>query len=230
MMFARLAVAVAIGVLTAHASAAPVTSTAGFGTASVIDFSQFAASCGSFAAAGCQGPLNVGSLVGETVTYTGTSGTDGSSVYNNTFGLGGNGVWGDGRNGFVGNNDVTAFMQFMFEAGPVAGVGGFVNYAPSFFGEAIMEALDSQGNVIETFNVTADAPISTPGAENAGAFRGFLHATSDIYGVRYSNAFSGLDDRTFTRGAAIPEPSMLALVALALGALSVARRRKTEGK
>jgi PEP-CTERM motif len=173
--------------------------------------------------------LNVGGLVGETTTYNGTAGGSGSSIYNSGFGLGNNGIWTNGRNGYVGNNGEIGFTQFVFDDGPVAGVGAFVNYATySLSPDAIMEALDMSGNVIETYNVTALAPISTPSAIDDGAFRGFLRATNDTYGVRYSNAFSVLDDLTFARAEAVPEPSTIALVGVALASLPMARRRKAK--
>lgn len=214
---------VASGLWAGQAGATLITSNAGFTSPSVIDFSQFAAACGSFGAAGCQGPLNVGALVGETVTFTGTPGFNGAAVYNGGFGLIGNGSWNSGRNGYVGDNSETSFMTFTFAAGPVSDVGAFVNYAPGA-GVARMEVLDALSFVLETHDVGVEAAISTPGGLNAGAFRGISHATSDIYAIRWSGAFSVLDDLSFSRN--VPEPGSLALLGLGLFGLAFRRKRK----
>lgn len=216
---------VASGLWAGQAAATLITTNVGFTSPSVIDFSQFAATCGGFAAAGCQGPLNVGGLVGETVTFTGTPGFNGASVYNGGFGLGGNGTWNSGRNGYVGDNSSTSFMTFTFAAGAVSDVGAFVNYAPGN-GVARLEVLDALSNVLESHDIGAEAAISTPSGLNAGAFRGISHATSDIFAVRWSGSFSVLDDLTFNRN--VPEPASLALLGLGLFALGFSRRRMQE--
>ena len=225
------------GLLTASviAKATLVTSAPTDGT--VIDFSQFAFGC-PFGAPGCRASdtPNVGGLVGETVLFSGTAEfippNDlflGSSLTNERFGLGENGAWDEGRNGFAGNGLSDASMEFMFLNGPVSFVGGFLNYAVVFGSfdtlPPTLEVLDAGLNVLESYDIFALAPISTSIlGTNDGAFRGISRATNDIFALRWSGSFSVLDDLTFVRK--IPEPTTLALLVIGLAGLASAVRRK----
>jgi hypothetical protein len=68
-------------------SAALVTSSAGFFSPTVIDFSAYAG-CG-YGELGCTPPQ----IVSPGVQFTGTSGFLGASVYNRLFDVGANGIW-----------------------------------------------------------------------------------------------------------------------------------------
>jgi len=159
-----------------------------------VDFSQF----GPFV--DTQGPVQVGDLVGEDIEWSST--TPFSVIGNGFYGLGTNGNWDAGRNGYVGLNDADQgnSMRFDFNDDSVCGVGGFVNYAPDFFQNPFtITALDSNNDVLETFDVSNNAPISTPNAINDGEFRGIVRATNDIAALELSGEFDVLDDLKFTR-------------------------------
>ncbi len=122
-------------------------------------------------------------------------------------------------------------MTFTFNDGLVSGVGGFINYAPGF-ASALIEALAADGiTILESYVLNLDAPISTPGGVDDGAFRGILRATADIGAFRVSNGYVVLDDLTFGGGGtqSVPEPSSLAMLGVAglIGAVRRYRQRRS---
>jgi hypothetical protein len=200
-----------------HAHAVLVTNAASLGSSTVIDFSQF----GPFVFTA--GPVQIGSVVGDNVTWESTSNI--SVIGNGGYNLGANGFWDSGRSGFTGTNSDTAAMTYRFLDGPVAGVGGFVNYtvAPDGPSDAIISVLDSNDTVLESYNISVLAPIVTPSAVNDGAFRGILRNSADIYALRLSDKFSVLDDLTYT--GQIPEPSSVFLTVIGLTGMLALRKR-----
>jgi hypothetical protein len=210
------------------ASAALVTSPAGFPTSTVIDFSAFAG-CATFAQAGCSPPQTIA----PGVQFTGTPGFLGASLYNGLFGLGSNGSWDSGRNGYVGINNQQngsgIFARFTFST-PVSAVGVFENYAPGL-GEPdpILEVLSSSNAVLESYDLAVAAPISTPGGVDAGAFRGVLRASADISAIEFIDGFQVVDNLTFG-AAVVPVPTLsplssLALLVVAFAGFGLTRRR-----
>ena len=204
----------------APAQAALITSPISLSSPKVIDFGQFG---GQFQFT--SGPVQIGGLVGEDVTWS-TNGPD-SVIGNGGYGLGDNGSWSSGRDGYTGSNSSVRNMLFTFNDGLKSAVGGFINYLPNNGSAVLIEALGEGGALLESYDLFATAPISTPGQLDAGAFRGIQRAANDIRALRVSNSFVVLDDLTFTTNSTpIPTPALLpGLIAMSVGVL---RKRKAE--
>ena len=126
--------------------------------------------------------------------------------------LGANGEW-TGLRGVQTDSGVE--ITFTFRAGPVAGVGAFMNYAPhesEYAGVVRIEALAADGSVLEGYDLEDVAPIDTsdcapaPRCVDQGAFRGILRQTDDIHAFRVTGGFHALDDLRFTRISELPSP------------------------
>src|SRR4051794_33409407 len=157
-----LATIAAAGVLGAPARASLVTSDPGTGTTI------------TFTATGNNGFGNPGPVVVDGVTVTGNPQvTYGDAHYV----LVANGSW---DMSWVATNNGSGTINF--DLGGLYGLaGGFVNYAPNNGSPPTITALGADGTtVLETYDLAALAPISTPGSSNDGAFRGISRATSDI--------------------------------------------------
>jgi hypothetical protein len=147
---------------------------------------------------------------------------------------GGNGRWSQGKTfagvdgDFASDGSVVA-MRFSFDK-PVQGVGGFMNYDPTYtFGVSgslplplYLAALDTAGNVLEDWEV----PILTPGGENEGAFYGIGRGSADIAAFVISGPFAVVDD---LQVAAVPEPSTWAMLLAGLALLGYSARRSRGG-
>ena len=171
-----------------------------------VDFSQFTGDfsgiCpGTFFLDFCftGGPMQIGSLVGEDITWSGSTGSE--VIGNGPYGLETNGEWDAGRNGYIGGDfDPSSTMRIDFNDNPVCAVGGFVNYEPISAETVMLIAYDSSNAVLESFDLLADAPINTPEPSlNDGAFRGFVRATNDIAAIEFTNSLEVLDDLKFSR-------------------------------
>jgi hypothetical protein len=212
--FAFASALLAVLVCTSDAPAFLSTSSADVPSPTVIDFSQFGSQIDIGAG------VQVGGLVGENVFLTAVGH---AIVGPMSHGVGGNGSW--TRSGALSDDLSLGSLTFKFNSGPVGRVGGFMNYCPDCSASgALIEALDNVGNVLEGYNLKIAAPISTGSSSlNAGAFRGIIRGSSDIYALRLSHAFSVVDDLAFTR---VPEPSALILALLGGGSyLALARKR-----
>jgi len=159
------------------------------------------------------GPIQVGNLVGEDVQWT----ADNAFAFlgNGGYGLVSNGNWDSGRNGYAATDADDVMMTFTF-AEPVCAVVGFVNYIPDFGPDFMMEIFDGGGGLLESFNVSMDAPISTPGATNDGEFRGFVRATNEIASLELSGSFDVLDDLEFSRNCVVVGGEIIPIDASAL--------------
>lgn len=158
------------------------------------------------------------------ITY---SSTTGSSVI-------GKGNYGLQQNGnsvnslIVGTNSPTATITFTF-ATPVAMFGGGTNYSLRF-GDSlpdgnnpVISAFDSANNLIASYDIFALAPISTPGATDAFAFRGIDGGGTGIASFTLSGGYVII--RGFA-GPAVPEPAAWALMIVGFGLTGAAMRRR----
>ena len=158
------------------------------------------------------GGYSVFAPVGEEVWY----GDSGYSLIDN-------GSWSDFAwvGGYCYSGSCTATIDL---GGSYSAVGGFMNYATGS-GSATISAIAADGTtVLESYDLTALAPISTPGGLNAGDFRGIERGTSDIAFLQLSGSYLIAHDLTVSP---IPEPETYAMLLAGLGLLGfMARRRK----
>lgn len=218
--------ALALLVPVPSASADFVTSLGGFPAPdTLVDFNQFTRRVNGM------GPVQVGTAVGENIIFTSTSA---SSFVGITTGylLGANGSWEPSKGPSVGSNTAAPVtLAFRFNSGPVSSVGAFMNYNADNPQSLIIAALASDGSVLESYDISSLAPIITPGATDAGAFRGITRATADIAAFTLSDKAVLLDDLRFSRVAAVPEPSGLVLLGSgAVGFIALAGRRRVGGR
>lgn len=188
----------------------------------VIDFSQFSGWLWG------AGPTQVGTLVGDDVVFTST--TTSSVIGDGGYGFLSNGSW-SGKSG-AGLNTSTGTMTFTFNTAMVSSVGGFLNYVPDagYGGDVFISVYDSLSTLLESYNISALAPISTPGGVNAGAFRGISRSTADISYFTLSNAYVMIDDLTYSSTGGptpTPEPSTLLLLSGGIMALGLGRKKIT---
>ena len=157
-----------------------VTDAAGIpGSQKVVDFSQFSGGYNYFADFH-SAPVQIGRSIGENILWSATDPT--SFLGDNTFfpyDLSPNGFWDDGRVGFSALDVASGTMTYTFR-NPVSAVGGFINYSPDPTTTVTLAALDSSGNILESYEITSLAPISTPGEMDAGAFRGIALSSAVI--------------------------------------------------
>jgi hypothetical protein len=136
------------------------------------------------------------------------------------YGLGDNGGFG-GDAVYAGVDSGTGYMDFTF-ASPVTEFGVYANYAPGFGDAPTISALDALGAVVETYDLSVFAPISTPGAFNEFQFRG-IKSTAEFTTFRMGGSY--LLAAGSPTGVAAPEPGTMA--ALGLGLAALARRRRS---
>lgn len=160
--------------------------------------------------------------------YGGNSG-QGSVLGQGGYGLGGNGSFG-GSAVYAGVDSGTGYMQFQLSSA-VSQFGLYVNYAPGYGDNATIWTLDSSYNPIEAFDLTALAPISTPGGFNQFQFRGVTESSATIWGLRLGGNYilaaasaNGAPTPTPTPG--IPEPSSWLMMIAGFGLVGYALRNR----
>jgi len=152
--------------------------------------------------------------------------TSGESCYNfgdagHPFGFVANGNW---YMGLIGDNIGTTSITIDL-GGLYSWVGGFMNYAPGE-GDPVITAIGGDGTtILQSWNLATSAPISTPGATNAGAFRGIDMGSPVIGYLQFGGSLLAMHDITLG-GEEIPEPGSVLLVAGAIALLALLRRQR----
>lgn len=173
------------------------------------------------------GPVIVGDFTFTAAPGGGGNSGQGSVVGQGGYGLGANGSFG-GDAVYIGVDSGTGYAQLMSNIGPFSQLGFFFNYAPGFGNPPIIEALDAGGNPFASFDLSALAPISTPGGFNEFEFRGLVDDTATIHGLRFGGSYvlvSGTATGDIVTPGAVPEPATWAMMLLGFGAVGFAMRR-----
>jgi len=157
--------------------------------------------------------------------FGGNSG-NGSVVGQGSYGLGANGSFG-GDAVYIGVDSGTGYAQLLGTTA-YSQMGFFFNYAPGFGDPPTISTLDAGGGVLQSFDLSVLAPISTPGGFNQFQFRGVVDDTADIYGLRIGGSYilaSGTATGVIV-GPGVPEPATWALMIIGFGSAGVALRRR----
>lgn len=128
----------------------------------------------------------------------------------------------------IGTNDGRSSMSLSF-ATPVAGVGAYLNYAPSVSGSpAVIAIYDAAGVLLDSYRLD----FTTDGSLNSGEFRGFLLPSAGISRLTLSGGLIGaahLQVQVTALDAvlpAVPEPRTAAMLGIGLLALLVGSARR----
>ncbi|MET0381865.1 MAG: PEP-CTERM sorting domain-containing protein [Burkholderiaceae bacterium] len=171
------------------------------------------------------GPVALPGGITFTRDHSASNSGNGAVVGQGFYGLSSNGSF-DQNPVYIGLDGANATGTFTLAA-PVSSIGFFFNYAPGSGADPIITALDSLGNVIDSYDLAVLAPISTPGGLDQFEFRGISESTADIASFQFSGSY--LLATGTANGAvvpSIPEPANVALLMAGLGLVGVAARRR----
>ncbi|NJC09692.1 PEPxxWA-CTERM sorting domain-containing protein [Polymorphobacter fuscus] len=219
--FRMLAAATVAAVMASGATASTLVTTPGAYSGPTLNLSPYATGDYNFTF----GPVNVG----PGLTFTAAPGGGGNSgqgsvVGQGSYGLNANGSFG-GSAVYIGVDSGTGYAQITFASAQTQ-FYGFWNYAPGIGNAPTLSTLDVSGNVLQSFDLSALAPISTPGGFNAFAFRG-IEGTDQFHGVRFGGSYillAATADGDPVGG--VPEPASWAMLITGFGLVGAAARRR----
>jgi hypothetical protein len=173
------------------------------------------------------GPVTVGEFT-FTADIPNSNSGQGAVVGQGGYGLGDNGSFG-GDAVYIGIDGPGGYGQLLGTTAYSA-IGFYFNYCPRCGDSPFISTLDISGNVMSTFFLDVDAPISTPGGFNQFQFRGIQNDTADIYGLRFGGAYilaAGSASGDVVGG--VPEPATWAMMLIGFGSLGAVLRRRRQG-
>ena len=201
-----------------------LTSDAGY-TGRGLDLSAYANGSYNFTF----GPVAVDGLIFTVVSNTTNSG-QGGVLGQGGYGLGDNGSFGDDAV-YAAVDAPTGYFQLLGDTG-YDQFGLFVNYYASngqTLSPVFISSLDASGNVIDSFEISALAPISTPGGFNEFRFRGISYDDGTmIYGLRFEGSYvlaTGTADGVPPSGG-VPEAATWAMMIAGFGMVGATMRRR----
>ncbi|MGY8870781.1 MAG: PEP-CTERM sorting domain-containing protein [Pseudomonadales bacterium] len=214
------------------------------GAVNLIDFSEFT---GSNQHNRVNGPINIGTPVGEDIQVSTTQDPEDLWLTNTTWGLGDNQAWNTGRDGFLGMSPSSPNNSFpikiSFNTANISGFGFLMNFYSdalsnsgpaniSNLGPISISAFDTGATLLEEFiiNGSDSTSINTPTSNNDGAFRGIKRDSADIAYIELLGFRSVFDDLQFTRAvtSSIPEPGSILLLMLGLAGIGASTRNNKQ--
>jgi hypothetical protein len=163
------------------------------------------------------------------ITFTAAPGGGGNSGQGSVIGQGGYGLASNGGFGlpstYIGVDSGTGFATLSF-ASPVSSFGAYFNYAPGFGDPPTISAFGAGNTLLGAFDLSALAPISTPGGFNQFAFRGIVSDGTDITSFQFGGSYILLAGSPNGVVPGVPEPATWAMMLIGFAGLGLALRRK----
>tara|TARA_R110002153_G_scaffold75336_6_gene194969 strand:+ start:386 stop:1075 length:690 start_codon:yes stop_codon:yes gene_type:complete len=166
------------------------------------------------------------------ITFTAAPGSGGNSGLGSVIGQGSYGLSTNGSFGgdavYIGVDSGTGYADLTFDT-EVSFFGAYFNYAPGSGDVPTLFALDDLDNVIESYDISSLAPISTPGGFNEFEFRGIDLGNSTMKTFRFGGSYILLagssDGRVVQQPSPVSSPSVLLLLLMGVAAIMTRRYR-----